>query len=591
VKAYGTVRRVESLWVVAAVPHVMARFKRMFQGVDKGQHGALTVHDTPAVARDLLWFLDRYPMEMEDADYRTLQTRAAFHREQVLAVEQLVSKGDTDRVFDLALPPREYQKVAADITLRTGRLLLGDDVGLGKTASAICVATDPAARPMLVVTLTHLPGQWEREFKKFAPGLRVRVIRKGQPYALDRWRGKKVDPPDILIMNYSKLTGWAETLAGQVAGVVFDEAQELRHSDSLRYTAASHIASQAKVRMLATATPIFNYGGEIYNLLAVMAPTEIGTRDEFIREWCIPNAEERKLMIRDPAAFSAWLREEGLMLRRTRRDVGRELPPCQTIPHFIEADLNEIDKVVGDAVALAKIILDTSGRGFDKMRAAEELDWRLRQATGIAKAAYIAEFVRMLVDSGEKVLLYTWHHAVNAILMERLKDLGPVLFTGEQSSAQKAESIRAFREGPAQVLIMSLRAGAGIDGMQSCCRTVVYGELDWSPAVHEQGTGRIYRDGQPDPVVAYFLVAECGSDPVISDVLGIKRQQLDGIRDQKADPLTAQIDPDRIKRLAEAFLHRHQQKEERVAMVERQEAGQQVLGFAGAAAALSPAAE
>ena len=58
-KAYGTVRRVESLWVVAAVPHVMARFKRMFQGVDKGQHGALTVHDTPAVARDLLWFLDR----------------------------------------------------------------------------------------------------------------------------------------------------------------------------------------------------------------------------------------------------------------------------------------------------------------------------------------------------------------------------------------------------------------------------------------------------------------------------------------------------------------------------------------------------
>ena len=49
--------------------------------------------------------------------------------------------------------------------------------------------------------------------------------------------------------------------------------------------------------------------------------------------------------------------------------------------------------------------------------------------------------------------------------MERLKDLRPVLFTGEQSSAQKAESIRVFREGPAQVLIMSLPCnGAGIDG-------------------------------------------------------------------------------------------------------------------------------
>ena len=55
-------------------------------------------------------------------------------------------------------------------------------------------------------------------------------------------------------------------------------------------------------------------------------------------------------------------------------------------------------------MALAKIILDSSGRGFDKMRAAEELDWRLRQATGIAKSAYIAEFVGCL-GLREKVLL------------------------------------------------------------------------------------------------------------------------------------------------------------------------------------------
>ena len=66
---------------------------------------------------------------------------------------------------------------------------------------------------------------------------------------------------------------------------------------------------------------------------------------------------------------------------------------------------------------------------------------------------------------------------------------------------------------------------------------------------------------------------------------------LDGIRDQKADPLTAQIDPDRIKRLAEAFMHHHQHKEERAATVARQAAGQQVLGFVGASAELSPAAE
>lgn len=71
-------------------------------------------------------------------------------------------------------------------------------------------------------------------------------------------------------------------------------------------------------------------------------------------------------------------------------------------------------------------------------------------------------------------------------------------------------------------MIMSLRAGQGIDGLQKVCRTVVLGELDLSPAVHTQFCGRIFRDGQLDPVMAYFLLADYGADPVIADVLGIK---------------------------------------------------------------------
>jgi len=44
---------------------------------------------------------------------------------------------------------------------------------------------------------------------------------------------------------------------------------------------------------------------------------------------------------------------------------------------------------------------------------------------------------------------------------------------------------------------------------------------------------RIYRDGQPLPVFSYFLLAEEGSDPIISDILGVKRAQLEGVRDMK----------------------------------------------------------
>jgi hypothetical protein len=84
---------------------------------------------------------------------------------------------------------------------------------------------------------------------------------------------------------------------------------------------------------------------------------------------------------------------------------------------------------------------------------------------------------------------------------------------------------------------------------------VVFGELDWSPGVHEQAIGRLHRDGQTDTVTAYYLQADEGSDPVIADVLGVKRQQIEGFRDPDG-PLVRQLatDLDRVKKLAESFL-------------------------------------
>lgn len=248
------------------------------------------------------------------------------------------------------------------------------------------------------------------------------------------------------------------------------------------------------------------------------------------------------------------------MLRRTRKDVGRELPPLQRIPHEIGADLNEIEKMSGTAAELARIILaKTEAEKGDRMKAAGELDWRLRQATGIAKAHFVAEFVRMLVDNGEKVLVYGWHREVYALLGAKLSELTPSFYTGQETVPQKQEAFDRFVKGDTKVLIMSLRAGAGLDGLQGHCRTVVFAELDWSPGVHDQCIGRVNRDGQVDPVTAYFLIANCGSDPVIADVLDVKRGQIENIRDPTLE-MEEQMGQDsvgHIRRLAEAFLNKH----------------------------------
>lgn len=245
------------------------------------------------------------------------------------------------------------------------------------------------------------------------------------------------------------------------------------------------------------------------------------------------------------------------MIRRTRRDVGRELPPLSRIPYTIESDPKALHRISGSATELARIILD---RALDKTTeerwtAAGQFDMLMRQATGIAKAPYAADFVRMLVESGERVLLYGWHREVYDIWRERLRDLNPVMFTGSESPHMKEVSKEAFLKGSTHVMIMSLRSGQGLDGLQKVSRTAVFGELDWSPGIHEQCIGRVFRDGQKEPVTAYFLMAKDGSDPVVADVLGIKREQVEGIRDpQGALAERLQTDGKEIRRLAAEYL-------------------------------------
>jgi SNF2 family DNA or RNA helicase len=559
-RTYGEVTRAAGCWRIVCEAQVLLRLRRVFERVSKCTHGVIELSDTPENARELRWFLERYPMRVDDAAY--LARRAEEHRAQCELVFRLLSGGYTPPPFDaLAVPAREYQRIAAGLTLTTGGLLLADDVGLGKTGAAICTFTDPRTLPVLVVTLTHLPQQWKRELAKFAPSLRVHLIAKGRPYVdgkpqdLARQIDRLFPLPDVIVINYAKLANWASFLAPLVKMVVYDEVQELRVKGSQKYSAALHLSSHASFRLGLSATPIINYGGEIYNVCEVLSPDGLGTRDEFIREWCTPKGND-KYALRDPQAFGSYMREQGLMLRRTRQDVGRELPALSRIPHFIDADLDQLDKEASDAVTLAQIILSQDGFGKGvKMRAGGELDYRLRRATGLAKARYVSEFVRLLIESGEPVLLYGWHHDVYDLWREQLQPFAPAFYTGEEDAKAKAEAERRFVSGETKLLIMSLRAGAGIDGLQKVCRTVVFGELDWSPGIHTQCAGRLHRDGQADPVMAYYLVSDHGSDPVIAGVLGVKKEQSDGVLDPTA-PLVRELAADgaQIRRMAEEFL-------------------------------------
>jgi hypothetical protein len=504
-KTYGTIKSYSGSWVIECDPHVLLRMRRVFPRMSRPryQEGKLRevvcLMDTPEICRELEWFQSRFPFDyLVKADEHRLAKRAGEHREEEFVVHQIT--GDKERKpqdFKLALPPRDYQKVAAELALRTRGVLIGDEMGLGKTVEYACVLTDARTRPALVVTKTALTTQWQSELRKFLPRLTVHILKGTRPYDVAKQCGGAL--PDVIVTSYSKLPGWGDYLSGhqKLAGaeivklnsVGWDEVQEFRNGEETQKGAAGmKIAKRVQYRVGLSGTPFINMGGELWSVMEFIRPGALGLLREFKQEHCVGDTDKPgKLKLKAPEAMGAHLRDAGLMIRRTKKDVDRQLPPLTRIPHYIDFDQKVLDAVDGQATALARTILakTETSRGA-RMQAAGTLDSLLRQATGVAKAPHAADFVRMLVESGESVLCFAWHHKVYDVLREKLAEFAPAFYTGEETLKEKLEAKRRFVEGETKILVMSLRAGEGLDGLQHVCSNVVYAELDFSPGIHEQ---------------------------------------------------------------------------------------------------------
>lgn len=539
-------------WHMDAEPHVAMMAKRIFPRIQSGKRGVLILAHSPAICRDLEWFMARFPLDV--AQRETLEAASRAHQERIIDLDNILAGNYRAERFTMALPPREYQAQAAELYLKRGFLLLGDDVGLGKTITATATFCEPATLPAVVVAGSNLQTHWKAKIAEFAPNLKTHIIKSKTWYNV-----LKSEQPDVLIITYAKLHDWAGYLAKHCRSVIYDEIQELRRTDSLKYAAAKNLSGAVDFALGLSATPIYNYGGEIFNVVDALKEGALGTRNEFLTEWC--EGSDDKARLRDPIAFGSFAREQHIMLRRTRADVGRELPPLQRIVQEVESDAAVFDKATSSAAALARIILSSteSHRG-ERMQASGKFDAIMRQATGLAKAPFVAAFVRLLIESGESVVLFGWHHAVYETWLDLLGEFKPAMYTGQETTTQKDAARNRFMTGDTPLLIMSLRSGAGVDGFQHCTRTVVFGEFDWSPGVHEQCIGRVARDGQTDPTTAYFLMANDGADPIMAETLGLKREQIDGLRDLKAGGLERlDVGGANLRKLAEQYLQRKPQ--------------------------------
>lgn len=546
-RTYGGLSLVGDTWIMGGLePHVTIKLKAVFEQIPKGAGGPFRFVHSPQRCADLAWFESRYPLAMSAEDRRALSAGVQRNTAVVAEIERIKTEVYEPPLF-VGLRPgqsvREHQGRAAAMLERVDGLLVGDEVGEGKTYTTGACALLPGALPAVVVCLPHLKKQWAEKLAAFTT-LRIAV--------LDGTRPKARTPADVTILGYTQLAGWADVLEKEPIGLIaFDEMQELRRGEQAeKGKAALRLAAVARFKLGLTATPIYNYGDEIWKVMQYLRPEVLGQQGDFLREWCssLGNGKHR---VRDPKALGAYLRDSNAFTRKTKDSAGRPNVLVRSVFHDPDV-LQSIEETARSLAYTAR-----HGSFTERGEATRELDMRVRRATGVAKAPAVAAAVSLLLESGEPILMFGWHRDVYDIWLKLLSHHRPAMFTGSETPKAKAAALSAFLTGETDLLIMSLRSGAGIDGLQARASTVVFGELDWSPGIHHQCVGRLDREGQrcyPEPVTALYLTAEDGSDPPMMEVLGVKASQASHIIDPSLGVQQAASDHSKLQGLVERYL-------------------------------------
>jgi SNF2 family DNA or RNA helicase len=520
--------------------------KRLFPGAKLIGRKSIQFRTSRREVSDLNWLLQRFPVEIQCDEFEE-------HRQEVVKqFNQRIAGDDHKRTT----PPVEfvgklypYQEEAVSFLTINKRTLLADGMGLGKTWSSLGATATAGKYPVLIVCQTQVQKQWQRVI-----GALFNLPCKGQPGLFDSpfdtavKRGQALAPilkgqtpydiPDtpFTIIHYGLLSWWDNKLHDRgYPVVIYDEIQELRHTGSQKYSAASLRSSDAEYVWGLSGTPIFGYGIEIWSVMNAIEFHCLGSKEAFSREWCTGYHEK---VVASPRTLNEYLVREGLMMRRKAEDVSVYLPKVARHIQDVEHDNELYERLISAARASASAY-DQSDKET-RFKLSGEIERNARRAAGVAKAPFVADFIAALMKGGERPLVYAWHHDVHDILQERLKEYSPAVINGR---SDKDANLKRYINGKTDLMMLSLRSAAGMDGLQHRATCCVFAELDWAPAVHSQAETRIARigvDKTMGEIPSFYCVARTGYDEIMLDVLGLKTGQFVGLMGDEPEDLQEQ---------------------------------------------------
>lgn len=407
----------------------------------------------------------------------------------------------------------QHQVDGAAFAVDRRRVIIADEMGVGKTWEGLSALETAAAFPAVIVCRKQNKADWEAEIAACLPSRSVSVL---------TGFSRNIPPPaDITVVNYDTLHTFT---FGEVRGLIVDELHYVKEDAARRTRAVAELAKlvpESGLIAMLSGTPFLNRPRELVSPLLMLgylssdrlAPN---SAEAFMWRFC---ARYRKVMVttagedgedqqteryvtdfdgsRHETELATWLRK--VMIRRLKADVLPELGP--------KARRQELVRISDPDYARYAELAAMAASEHEYGRQLVELNL-MRQFIGRAKVQQAIPWILDFCGTGRKLVVFADHIPVQRALLASLRDKGIVTaaLLGETSEVGVREAKRAFQEGDAQVIVCSLKA-ANVGHTLTAAADVLFIEYGFTPADHDQAEDRIHRIGQTKPVTAHYLSA------------------------------------------------------------------------------------
>ena len=432
---------------------------------------------------------------------------------------QLEVNPDVPSTLNATLRPYQVDgfKFLAYLAVNNFGGILADDMGLGKTIQSLTyllwlfeehAKTKAQKKPALVVCPKSVLDVWASEAHKFAPNLKVKILKNRDDINVDNIQNNI----DILVLNYAQLRVCGEELNGvKWLTIILDEGQQIKNPDSKAAKCARELDSQN--RLVLTGTPIENRLLDMWSLMAFAMPGVLGSRAYFKKRF-----DKRK----DPLSQTRLAsRLRPFLLRRTKLQVAQDLPPRTEEEVYSKMEGIQVELYKAELKRIQKALL-----GLDSDEAVKKNSFailqglmRLRQICchpGLIDPKYLKEesakmeslfyLLDQLHEEGHKVLVFSQFVSMLDLIKARLELEGrPYNYLTGQTKDRKGEIEKFQTTKDPSVFMLSLKAGGAGLNLTSASYVILYDPW-WNPAVENQAIDRTHRIGQKNKVIAYRLL-------------------------------------------------------------------------------------